>query len=216
MQMLHPTRSEPNHPLYTEVITEDFRSTIEPFLITPQQTYQLICKTEKCITPGIDGFRNEHKRQLAGKFQNPAEILFINQYSQLLTSIANARIPKMISNLLGGAELIALKQGIKTRPIALGYSIRKDATTYITQSESTKQIIVNHLLPIQTGIGIPNGTEKIINQVSTSLQLDNTLHTLQSDNANAFNSIERTHILAAYKTRLPNAYPFIAFIMSQE
>ena len=140
----------------------------------------------------------------------------MNQYSQLLTNIANARIPNTISNLLGGADLIALKQGVKTRLIALDYSIRKDATTYITQSESTKQIIVNHLSPIQTGIGIPNGTEKIINQVTTSLQLDNTLHTLQSDNINAFNSIERTHILAAYKTTLPNAYPFIASLMSAE
>ena len=45
--------------------------------------------------------------------------------------------------------------------------------------KSTKQIIVNHLSPIQTGIWIPNGTEKIINHVSTSLQLDNTLHTLR-------------------------------------
>ena len=49
-----------------------------------------------------------------------------------------------------------------------GYSIKKDATTYITQSETTKHTILNHLFPIQTGIGIPNGTEKIINQVSTS------------------------------------------------
>ena len=137
-------------------------------------------------------------------------------YSQLLTSTANARIPQIISNLLGGAKLIALKQGIKTIPIALGYSIRKDATSYITQSESTKQIIVNHLSPIQTGIGIPNGTEKIINEVNASLQLDNTLHTLQSDNINAFNSIERTHILSAYKTILPSAYPFISALMATE
>ena len=161
-------------------------------------------------------FRNEHKRRLAGKFQNPKEILFINQYSQLLSSRANARIPNTISNLLVEAELVGLKQGVKTRPIALGYSIRKDATTYITQSETTQQIIVNQLSPIKTGIGIPNGTEKIINHVSTSLQLDHTLHTLQSDNVNTLDSIERTHMLAAYKTTLLNAYPFIVSLMSQE
>ena len=62
---------------------------------------------------------------------------------------------------------------------------------------STKQIIVNHLSPIQTGIEIPTGTEQIINQMTTSLQPDDTLHTQQSDNVNAFNSIERTHMLVA-------------------
>ena len=216
LQALHPSRNEPNHPLYTEIVTEESRSNAEPYVITPQQTYRLICKSPKCVTPGIDGFRNEHKRSLAGKFQNPAEILFITLYSQVLTLVANARIPSSISILLGGAELIALKQGAKTRPIALGYSIRKDVTTYITQSDTTKYIILNHLAPIQTGIGIPNGTEKIINQVTASLQLDNNLHTLQSDNVNAFNSIERTHILSAYKTTLPNAYPFISSLMGPE
>ena len=178
MKTLHSTLCE---PLYAETVSEEFRSTIEPYLINPQKTYKLISKAPKCITPGIDGFRNEQKRALADKFQNPAELLFVNLYSQLLTSIANATIPHSIPNLLGGAELIALKQGVKKRLIALGYSIRKDATSYITQSESTKQMIVNHLSPIQTSIGIPNGAEKIINQVATSLQSDNTLYTLQSD-----------------------------------
>ena len=37
MRMLHPTRSEPNHPLYTDIISEEFRITIEPYSITPQQ-----------------------------------------------------------------------------------------------------------------------------------------------------------------------------------
>ena len=68
MQALHPTRSEPDHPLYAETVSEAFRSTIKLYQITPQETYKLICKALKCITPGIDGFRNEYKRSLAGKF----------------------------------------------------------------------------------------------------------------------------------------------------
>ena len=113
MKTLHSTRCEPEHPLYAETVSEKFRSTIEPYIINPQETYKLMYKAPKCITPGIDGFRNEHKRALAEKFQNPAEVLFVNLYSQLLTSIANARIPHSIPDLLGGAELIALKQGVK-------------------------------------------------------------------------------------------------------
>ena len=42
MQALHPNRTEPDHPLFHETITEEYRTTIEPYLITPQQTYQLI------------------------------------------------------------------------------------------------------------------------------------------------------------------------------
>ena len=78
MQVLHPTRTELEHPLFHETSKEEYRTTIEPYLVTPQQTYQLICKASKCVTPGIDGFGNKHKRSLAEKFQNPAEILFIN------------------------------------------------------------------------------------------------------------------------------------------
>ena len=72
-------------------------------------TAQIIRKDTKCITPSIDGFRKEHKRVLAIKFSNPIETLVITLYSQLLTSILNARMPQIVSNLLVGAESIALK-----------------------------------------------------------------------------------------------------------
>ena len=78
MQTLHPTRSEHDRPLYAETVSDVSRPTIEPYLITPQETYKLMCKAFKWIAPGIDGFRNDHKRSLAGNFQNP------------VTSIANA------------------------------------------------------------------------------------------------------------------------------
>jgi hypothetical protein len=99
-----------------------------------------------------------------------------------------------------GSELIALINGMKTRPIALGFTARKDSTRHIIHSEECKAVCSDFLFPIQQGVGI------------SSREAKPKKHLFKTDNRNAFNSLERTYILKEIKRLCPTALPLFTSI----
>jgi hypothetical protein len=216
LRELHPVRKEPDHPLYSDPISDEFRADLEPFNVSPQDAYRLILSSRSGVAPGPDGLRNEHVRQLAGSFRSPDEVKFVETYAAILTHIANGSLPSPVLKYLAGAELFALQDGAKVRPLALGCTWRKDATKVVTQSAECKEICKSHLFPLQVGVGVKNGIEVAINSIRLSFENDPTKHIFKTDNRNAFNSMERTIILEEVKNRCPSAYPLISSMLKPE
>jgi hypothetical protein len=216
LKELHPGRADPNDPIYNKEITEEFRNNTPSFTINPDDAYQIIRRGKKCVAAGTDGLRNEHKSQLAGSFQTDAEVKYVTQYAIILTKLANATLPVEVMEFFAGSQLIALVNGLKTRPIALGFAIRKDAAGHIIRSKEVKAACAAFLSPIQQGVCISNGTEHVVNAIRISKEAKPRKHLFKTDNKNAFNSLERTFILKEIARLCPSALPFFLSILQPE
>jgi hypothetical protein len=92
LQELHPPRKKTDHSAYTDYIDDYLRTRITPIIITPQDAYNLIRKSPKLIAAGAYGFRNEHKRSLAGGVRNQDEVHLVLLYvNTCYTSLMSAR-----------------------------------------------------------------------------------------------------------------------------
>ena len=206
---LHPVRSDSTNPLYLDPIPADFRQRFAKFHISPQDARSLVFRAGREIAPGVDAMRYELLRQLIGRHSSPAELRFTELLAFILTAIANADLPSPVSRYLAGPELIALQQGTKIRPIALGIVLRSLASKFILTSLASRQVNHAHLGQLQKGINISNGLEQIVHLVNYGRCHSPTLNFLKTDFKNAFNSIDRLAILKEVKAHFPSAYPLV-------
>jgi hypothetical protein len=216
LQTLHPPRLNSEHEIYTNPIPEDVRANIAHIDVPPQLVHKMIYQSTKYTAPGPDGFRNEHKRQLAGDYKKPAEVNYVNNYAEILSLILNGQLPIEVSNYFAGAELIALQVGEKVRPIALGNTLRKDAGKFGIKTPEVIKVCNEIFFPIQVGVGIKNGTENGINPIRISMEKDPTKHVFKTDNRNAYNSMDRVIILQEALKICPNAFPLISTMLKTE
>ena len=115
---------------------------------------------------------------------------------RLLQDIINHNIPSSVQPHLLAARLVALKKPTGGfRPIAVGELFYRIAA--IIAVRRVKTIAADLFAPYQFGVGVPNGCEKIIHSLQHALT-DNAERqaVLQLDISNAFNSCDRTKLLA--------------------
>ena len=206
---LHPERTDRANPLSNEKVPHELRQQIEKFNITPQDARTLVFRAGREIAPGVDAMRYELLRQLIGRHSSPAELRFTQHLAFVLTALANADLPKEVSQYLAGPELIALQQRNKVRPIALGIVLRSLASKFVLNSQLCRQVNHSYLGKLQKGINISNGLEQVIHLVNYGRHRNHSLNFLKTDFQNAFNSVSRLAILSEVKARFPSAYPLV-------
>ena len=73
-------------------------------------------------------------------------------------------------------------------------------------------MFLQHLAPIQLGVGARCGMESIIHSVRLELEVADSDYVLfQVDFRNAFNNISRRHFLDIVKSDFPDIYNFVSF-----
>ena len=114
--------------------------------------------------------------------------------------------PSIVVPHLCGATLLAnKKRGGGHRPIAVGEVLRRLTSKCLSRAVQTD---VHHVLtPLQLGVGVKAGCEAIVHAVSHTLEDGNlppdTRRVLLLDFSNAFNNIDRSHMFAEIRARIP-------------
>ncbi|CAI7862682.1 unnamed protein product [Closterium sp. NIES-53] len=114
----------------------------------------------------------------------------------LVNTLLAGNLPGPVADLLTASRLIALsKPGGGARPIAIGECLTHLAAkvALTVMGESAR----DHFLPLQYGVAVPGGTEAIIHAARSFTDSRPQCLVLQTDIANAFNSISRQAIIEA-------------------
>jgi len=108
-----------------------------------------------------------------------------------------------------------IKNGSGVRPIAVGEVLR--CLNSKLASSAVGHIAVEHLSPLQVGVGIKIGTEAIIHAVNILLgnvenRRNNVL--IKVDLSNAFNRISRATIFHEVQNIFPLLFPWVEYCYS--
>ena len=124
--------------------------------------------------------------------------------AQMVQDLANGFLPEAAKRLVLASRLVALrKPNGGVRPIAVGEVIWKLTAIHLLQP--CRSELASELQPTQMGVGVPGGIEKSIHSL-TALVEDPQLEfaALTFDFTNAFNSVNRAHVLQALFDRHPD------------
>ena len=92
----------------------------------------------------------------------------VEAMSLLITNIINGDIPNQVRHLFTSSRLVALgKKNGGVRPVAIGEYFYRIAAAHAFRV--VREYMAELLSPHQYGIGISNGCEKIIHNISHSL-----------------------------------------------
>ena len=121
--------------------------------------------------------------------------------------MVKGKVPASVSPFLCGARLHAAnKKDGGLRPIAVGNLLRRLTSKALVRAIEGK---VNNLLaPHQLGVGTRGGCEIIVHSVKEALKRDPSRWVLQIDLQNAFNSLDRSKMLAEVAQHLPECLPW--------
>ena len=144
----------------------------------------------KGSSPGLSGLSFDMIKQLADDKYCIAGIKAIVQ------DIINDKLPKQAKEYLLSANLIAFpKPNNSLRPIAISETLYRLAASY-----AMSLIDVSGAMkwsPIQFGVGMSSGSERLVHIINNRLAVDNKI-CLSIDFRNAFNSIDRNHVVSTF------------------
>jgi len=179
-----------------------------------------INKFPKGSAGGVDGLSPQHlKDMFLNVSEGPIKDSNLSRLTKFIEFLLNTDIPSGAREILFGAKLIALKKKDNgVRPIAIGNTIRR------LSSKIANKHIEDHLskyfTPKQFGAGAKCGSEYIVHSTRAFLEKNPQSCFLKIDFSNAFNSVERSHILSeAAKLQIPglnfikNSYFFNSKLM---
>ena len=136
--------------------------------------------------------------------------------TKLVNALAAGKIAPEVAPWLCSANLYALKKAKGgVRPIAVGEVLRRLTAKCLARAANSEAQAF--LCPHQLGVATKGGVEAIVH--STKLIMEKCrregLGILMVDFENAFNSLDRTHILTAIRDRLPGLVAFSDLSYSQ-
>ena len=169
-------------------------------LILDQHTLmQAIRKAPRGSSAGPSGWRYEHLKCLIG-INETADLL-----SSACNSIAQGHLPEETIQLLSSSRLIALpKKSNDVRPIAIGEVFRRITAKTICMQK--REDFSAFFAPIQNGVAIKGGSELLIHQIQVILESHPDWLVLKTDVSNAFNCINRSHLLKEVHKAFPDLY----------
>ena len=154
---------------------------------------------------GPSGLRPAHLKEMLASTKKDKLMVALSDFCACLV---NGGFPTGVTSLLSAAKLYALKKkngGI--RPIACGDVLRRIAAKCLLQG--TLGEYTETLLPLQMGVNVANATEHIMRDISdwTAAHPAGDL-LLQVDLTNAFNCVDRQHMLREVLRLTPALYPY--------
>ncbi len=139
---------------------------------------------------------------------NLAVVRFIN-------ALANAQLPVSLAPFLAGARLVGLPKGADdVRPIAVGEVWRRLAAKCLLAQVQEK--IKSLFSGSQFGISCPGGVEILIHSFRQALESESVECFVKWDFKNAFNEINRTKMLSACSSLIPELFPFAQWCYQSE
>ena len=156
---------------------------------------------------GPSGLRPSHLKDM---LRSRKKSVLLVALADFVSCLANGGFPPDVMELLTASKLFAVrKKDGGPRPIASGDTICRLAAkcllhTYVADC-------VAYLSPLQVGVGVKNATELVIHHLQQwydSRAPDEVF--LQVDISNAFNTVDRTHMLSEIRTHAPAFYHYAA------
>ncbi|CAI7844594.1 unnamed protein product [Closterium sp. NIES-53] len=187
--ILHQLR-EKHPPADNEELTWP-RASTPNLTITHADFVKLLSRCENGVGAGPSGTTFEHLRDAS--ITNATVCTHLHA---LVNTLLAGNLPGPVADLLTASRLIALsKPGGGARPIAIGECMtRLTAKVALTVMGESAQ---DHFLPLQYGVAVPGGAEEIIHAARSFTDSRPQCLVLQTDIANAFNSISQQAIIEA-------------------
>ena len=180
---------------------------VPPKAFSPSEVSAAAKTFHKGSAPGPSGLRPEHlmvvlKAAPPNRFGR-AE----TQLTRVVNTMVKGKVPAYVSPFLCGARLHAAnKKDGGLRPVAVGNLLRRLTSKALVRSIEYK---VRELLsPHQLGVGTRGGCETIVHTVKEALRRDPSKWVLQIDLQNAYNSLDRSKMLAEVARQLPECLPW--------
>ena len=160
---------------------------------------------QKCTSaaPGPSGLTMEHILPI---IEDPTDPCFVGLCRLILVIINGLTGPNLRELLTTSLILPLSKPSGGLRPIAMGETIVKLASSYMLSTSFPLISEFFYKTGIQFGIGIQGGQQSAILALQAALELIPESILLKVDISNAFNSISRKHILE-YCFNLPQFNP---------
>ena len=132
----------------------------------------------------------------------------LNALRDFASHIAAGLAPPEVGRVFFGASLCAFNKDVGgVRPIAVGLTLRRMVTKALIKPGS--ETIGEYLRPHQLGYGTRGGCEAAVHSVRQLVDHSKErLVFIKLDIKNAFNSIQRSHVLREVSTNMPSVYKF--------
>ena len=203
MRLLHPTSPIPiipdeECPAPTSVTEDEVLSAIRSF---PEGT-----------AAGPSGFRASFLKQVVSCPNRQQGAQTLTAITNFVNSVAAGKLSRDVAPFFCGARLHALKKKDlnSIRPIAVGEVLRRLVAKCLAFKLSPQA--ATFLEPHQLGVKTRGGCEAIIHAtqaiLSDSALPPNSKWVLQVDFSNAFNTMDRGHILSEVRRHLPGLSAF--------
>ena len=135
---------------------------------------------------GPSGWKYEHLEVLSDNS------VIADSFVSVCDLIAKGSFPSSVSGLLSGSKLIALpKTGGDVRPIAIGECLRRVTAKVICRQK--KESFATYFEPIQHGVAVEGGTERLVHHVNLLLESHDDWVLLKSDIKNALIPLKELH-----------------------
>ena len=193
MQSKHPQSAPPVIP------TTD----VAPLSFAPSQVLEACTTFHKGTAAGPCGLRPEHLMIMLKASPANRVAKAETQLTRLVNKMAKGDVPAAVSPYLCGARLIAAKKTSgDLRPIAVGNLLRRLTSKLFAKAVNDR--MENLLAPHQLGVGVRGGCEAAVHAVRKASTDNPGKWVLQLDLENAFNCVDRGHVLNEVATLLPD------------
>ena len=157
----------------------------------------------------MDGLRPENLKDLTGPKTGVAGATLRRALQRLVNTMIRVETPLFIIRSVFGGSLCALgKDASDVKSIAVGSTYRRLATKVAIKPRSKG--LGQDLGPVQLGYGTQGGCEAAVHAVCEYLSVLTPNYVIvKLDVKNAFNSLDRRHILEIIKNRAPRLYPIL-------
>ena len=175
-----------------------------------QVSEQDVLKAVRSFPPGSaggpDGIRPQHILELCTSHECAAA--FLTPLTSFMNLLLRGQCPPEVQPILFGGRLLALaKKDGGIRPIAVGYTLRR-LTAKCANSFAVASLR-SYLVPTQVGAGVPGGCEAAVHAVRRFVEsMPRDYAVVKLDFANAFNCLDRSHMLNEVYRKIPELYKF--------
>ena len=196
-----PTISAPSDPVPQTV----------QLVASEQDVSNAIQSFNRSSSSGPDGLRPGHLRDLIGHDACEAGPRLLLAITSLVNRLLAGSISDIGRNLLLTSTLLPFKKkdgGI--RPIAIGHVFRR-ITSKIASRHAIKTLAPS-FRPVQLGVGTQGGAEAAVHATREYIERNrsNGRAIVKLDMHNAFNSVNRNHMIAAVADRCPDIQRFVS------
>ena len=204
------------HPVDADMPYQLSEIRFPSIVVTVTQVEESIRSFPKGSAGGRDGLRPQHLMDILQCPLSRSRDLYLKRLTAYVNISLAGKLPASIATFITSAPVYPLiKNGGGVRPIAVGEVLRR--LTSKLASSAVRHTAVEHLSPLQVGVGIKNGTEAIIHAVNNLLSNEEYCRNnvlLKVDLSNAFNRISRATIFQEVQNICPLLSPWVEYCYS--